>query len=90
MKMIKTEILFVSFVVILLLIISCLAIKGLNAEVHISHKVTLYSYDGKEIKRWISVGEVLGAGGHYTFEDKYNDKREVKVSGTIIVESIEK
>ena len=84
----KPEILFVSFVVILLLMISCLAIKGLNTEEHISHKVTLYSFDGKEIKRWVASGEVLGSGDHYYFTDKYNDKRSVQVSGTIIVEVI--
>lgn len=52
-----------------------------------SQTVILYSSDGKEIRRWVSKGEVYCYGGRFRFYDKYSEKENmVQISGTVVVE----
>ena len=75
----------VSGFIVLFAIGGVIILSGKNNE--ISHKVILYSSDGKEIKRWISKGPVNSSQGTWYFYDKYSESnKEIKISGTVIVE----
>jgi NADH:ubiquinone oxidoreductase subunit 3 (subunit A) len=73
--------------IILFAIIIFITVMSIRKERQESHKITLYSSDGKEIKRWVSEGSMVFYSGHCEFSDKYSDgNNKVIISGTIIVE----
>jgi hypothetical protein len=53
------------------------------------HRVTLYAYDGKVIKEWISTGNVSNqhASDGWYFEDEKTHLL-VEVTGTLVIEVI--
>jgi len=79
-------------IIFILLSISVIAIPisvGIAVETRSrdSEKITLYTSDHKEIKRWVSKGSVKFDNGFCVFYDKYSESdKPVKISGTIIVE----
>lgn len=52
-----------------------------------SRNVTLYSFDGKEIRKWVSRGEVYCYNNSFRFYDKHSESENmVQISGTVVVE----
>ena len=54
-----------------------------------SQNVTLYSSDGREIRRWVSKGAVYCYNNSFKFYDKYSESENenmIQISGTVIVE----
>jgi len=64
-------------------------VKGSQKGKTYSQNVILYSSDGKEIRRWVSKGEVYCYNNSFKFYDKYSESENenmVQISGTVIVE----
>jgi hypothetical protein len=81
----KKEFIIISAIILLLLglIIFINSQKGKSY----SQNVTLYSSDGKEIRRWVSKGAVYCNNNTFQFYDKYTESENmVQISGTVIVE----
>jgi len=87
---IKKEFIIISAIILLLLGLIILSLcnplysqKGKSY----SQNVTLYSSDGKEIRRWVSKGAVYCYNGSFKFYDKYSESENmVQISGTVVVE----
>lgn len=62
-------------------------VKGSQKGETYSRTVILYSSDGKEIRRWVSLGTVYCYNNSFRFYDKYSEKENrVQISGTVVVE----
>jgi len=78
--------LILGLVFVLTYLIFTLVTEGRKKEIY-SQNVTLYSSDGKEIRRWVSKGAVYCYGGGFRFYDKYSESENmIQISGTVIVE----